>query len=469
MPLRRPSPPRARRPATRRPAPATVAASGWSAPAARRPPGSPGRPRRASARRPRRRRTPAAARRAPRPTARRRPGARAAPCAAPGRRAASRALRVTEPDEAHLAAQLVAGRRGDPRPDVLDDGPHVGRRAALGRLDEVGVLLRHPGRADAVAAQAEAVDEAAGRDLAGHRVDEHRAAVLTARLVLAAPPHDLGDRRLGTPRGRRRRRAAARRARPRGRRGRSRGTAGRAASGGPTTGAGTASSRSSNVGVDEARWRCPSRGRRRSCAPPRRPCRARRRPTRARSGRPPPCAAPAPAGRHHRRHARSRAPAASVTSMSPARSATLTAMPANPVSATSRFEPRPTTRTGSPDAWRAAATATQVVERPGPHEERRRATDAVRRHAGRAARRASRAARARGPPRRRRRRRSTVVTATSASRGGRGSPRAAWRCRRTPSRCTRRRDRPRRRGTTRRRRAGAATRRAPAGGRRRRR
>ena len=90
----------------------------------------------------------------------------------------------------------IAGRRGDPRADVLDDGPHVGGRAALRGLDEVGVLLRHPGRADAVAAQAEAVDQTAGPHLAGHGVDEHRAAVLTAGLVLASPPDDLGDRRL---------------------------------------------------------------------------------------------------------------------------------------------------------------------------------------------------------------------------------------------------------------------------------
>ena len=41
------------------------------------------------------------------------------------------------------------------------------------------------------------VDQPAGGDLARHRVDEHRSAVLPTRLVLAAPAHDLGDLALG--------------------------------------------------------------------------------------------------------------------------------------------------------------------------------------------------------------------------------------------------------------------------------
>ena len=46
-------------------------------------------------------------------------------------------------------------------------------------------------------AQAEPVDEQPGADLARNRVDEHRAGVLTTRLVLPTPPDDLGDLRLG--------------------------------------------------------------------------------------------------------------------------------------------------------------------------------------------------------------------------------------------------------------------------------
>ena len=52
-------------------------------------------------------------------------------------------------------------------------------------------------------AQAEPVDQLAGAHLARDRVDEHRPGVLPARLVLAPPAHDLGDRRLGRRRGRR--------------------------------------------------------------------------------------------------------------------------------------------------------------------------------------------------------------------------------------------------------------------------
>ena len=113
----------------------TVAASGWSAPAARRPPGSPGRPRRASARRPRRRRTPAAARRAPRPTAGRRPGARAGPCAAPGRRASPRTPAIGRHRRAGSFARSKTRsahrtRRGAPRCAARSRSP---RRPAPGR------------------------------------------------------------------------------------------------------------------------------------------------------------------------------------------------------------------------------------------------------------------------------------------------------------------------------------------------
>ena len=107
---------------------------------------------------------------------------------------------LVEADEADLAAEHEAGRLRDRRADVLDDRQHVAGRAALGRLDEVGVLVAHVRGADAQPAQAETVDQLARGHLAGHRVDEHRPGVLAARLVLAAPADDLlqlGRRRRG--------------------------------------------------------------------------------------------------------------------------------------------------------------------------------------------------------------------------------------------------------------------------------
>ena len=72
-----------------------------------------------------------------------------------------------------------------------------------------------------------------GRQLEGDGVDEDRAGVLAAGLVLAPPPHDLGQLGLGPRRGRRAR-AEPRRTRPLGgRRGRSRGSEGRARSAAP--------------------------------------------------------------------------------------------------------------------------------------------------------------------------------------------------------------------------------------------
>ena len=156
-------------------------------------------------------------------------------------------------------------------------------------------------------------------------------------------------------------------------------------------------------------------------------------------------------------------------SIAPARSATLTAIPAKPSSATSRFEPRPTTSTGSPDAAprprrRRAGRRACAPGRTAPPG-RRPGTSS----AGRAARRGA----ASGPRiaaavvDARCRRRPRAVDGRRAHRDapparGRGSPRAAWRCRRSPSRCRRRRDRPRRRGTTRgRSRRGSHTTRAP--------
>ena len=87
----------------------------------------------------------------------------------------------------------------------------VGARARLGD-EEVGVLLRDDRAADAQALAARGVDEPA-RGVAG-RIGEHRARVLPAGLVLAAPAHDLVDAAAARPRGRRR----SRRTRPRARR-----------------------------------------------------------------------------------------------------------------------------------------------------------------------------------------------------------------------------------------------------------
>ena len=77
-------------------------------------------------------------------------------------------------------------------------------------------------------------------------------------------------------------------------------------------------------------------------APLRRSSRARRPPIRTRSVRRRPCGGPAPAARRPSRSTH-RCPA---TSMPSANSARLMATPANPASATSRLEPRPTTSTG---------------------------------------------------------------------------------------------------------------------------
>ena len=169
--------------------------------------------------------------------------------------------------------------------------------------------------------------------------------------------------------------------------------------GAATTGAGPASSRSSSVASSEARWRCPIRARRRSSARPRRPCRARRRPTpspvrpaaavrRASTGRatPPPASTEPPA-------------AASVSSMSPATSATLTAIPPKPPSATSRFEPRADHEHGEPRRLARRGDGQQVIERPRPHEQRRRAAHAIRRQRAERLVARRRAARARRPPR----------------------------------------------------------------------
>ena len=174
--------------------------------------------------------------------------------------------------------------------------------------------------ADAEAAQPEAVDQAAGADLAGHRVDEHRAGVLPAGLVLPPPAHDVGQLGLGIgpvtglharspavddhvvvgevrrPEAQPERRRVACRAA-------SRRCAGR--------------TRRRRRGTSP----CRNRGRRRSCAPLRRSSRARRRPTRTRASRPTPAAGrPRAAPPRRRRWRPSRSAAGRPTSRSPSSS-----------------------------------------------------------------------------------------------------------------------------------------------------
>ena len=190
---------------------------------------------------------------------------------------------VPEPDEADLAAQQEAGRGGDragARASITArTSAAVPPSAAWMKLacfsDTHAVPMREP-------AQAEPVDSSPALTSPGTGLTNTEPAVLAARLVLAAPAHDLGDRRLGRPPGRRARAAAARRARPGGRRGRSRGSAGRARSAGDRHDRAPARE-VEHVDVDEAGGDVASRGRRRSSAPRRRPSRARRPPTRSRS------------------------------------------------------------------------------------------------------------------------------------------------------------------------------------------
>ena len=71
---------------------------------------------------------------------------------------------------------------------------HVSGRASLVNLDEVGVLIGHRGTADPQPFASGAVDEASCAVTLG--IGEHRAGVLSARLIVATPLNDLGHRRL---------------------------------------------------------------------------------------------------------------------------------------------------------------------------------------------------------------------------------------------------------------------------------
>ena len=85
-------------------------------------------------------------------------------------------------------------RSATTRAHVLHQRVHVVGPPALVRLDEVGVLLRHVGRAEPEALQPGRLDQPPGRVALG--VGEDRAGVGAAGLVLPPPSDDGGHRRL---------------------------------------------------------------------------------------------------------------------------------------------------------------------------------------------------------------------------------------------------------------------------------
>ena len=100
--------------------------------------------------------------------------------------------RRTRPGGPRCAARIRSSS-ATRRAHGLDHGPHVGRAppsAAWMKLacfsETHAVPIRNP-------RSPSGVDQPAGGDLARHRIDEHRPAVLAARLVLPPPSHDLGD------------------------------------------------------------------------------------------------------------------------------------------------------------------------------------------------------------------------------------------------------------------------------------
>src|SRR4051794_11074094 len=102
-------------------------------------------------------------------------------------------LAVPESDEAYLTAQLETCRDRHALTNAIDQRFHVRCRRAVAGLDEVGVFVRNVSAADAHPAQSDAIDQLTRGQLAGDRVDEHRAGVLPAGLVLPSPADDLGD------------------------------------------------------------------------------------------------------------------------------------------------------------------------------------------------------------------------------------------------------------------------------------
>src|SRR4051812_28342903 len=107
-------------------------------------------------------------------------------------------LAVPESDEAYLTAQLETCRDRHALTNAIDQRFHVRCRRAVAGLNEVGVFVRNVGATDAHPAQADAIDQLTRGQLARDRVDEHRAGVLPAGLVLPSPADDLGDLLLGS-------------------------------------------------------------------------------------------------------------------------------------------------------------------------------------------------------------------------------------------------------------------------------
>ena len=96
-------------------------------------------------------------------------------------------------DKSHLAAQFETRAGGHAFADLVDHCLHVGGGRAIAGLDEIGVLVGHERATDTEAAQTDAIDQLARRQLARDRIDEDRTGILSARLVLAPPPDDLGN------------------------------------------------------------------------------------------------------------------------------------------------------------------------------------------------------------------------------------------------------------------------------------
>ncbi len=182
-----------------------------------------------------------------------------------------------EPDQAGLGAQQHTGLLVHFRLHVEHEGEDVVGRPAVVGLDEVGVLGRHLRAAVPQSLAPREIDESARRVVG--RVHEDRSGVGTPRLVLAPPPHDLGDRRLGRLAVAGRRGAAP----PRGSPGRDRrsidGTRGRV---GPRSPAYPRRCAGRIGGPSPGSRPCRSHDRRHSCARRRRSSREPRPPTRTR-------------------------------------------------------------------------------------------------------------------------------------------------------------------------------------------
>ncbi len=229
---------------------------------------------------------------------------------------------------------------GDEPAHLADEPVDVVGRGARVRLDEVGVHGGDPRAADPQALQARELDQPPRR--VARRVLEDRPGVAPARLVLPAPGDDPGDRRCRPSpvariegEARRHHQLLA--------------LHGRVPVGKTELARGDRPVRPSpqvdEPGRDETVRRLANRGRRRSSGPPPRRTRGCRPPTPCPSAPPAPSPGRAPGRRPRLRPRRSlRRPPASPRKPWPS----TTHNPGNPASATSRFDPRPRTRTPTP-------------------------------------------------------------------------------------------------------------------------